>query len=85
MIVTELGEFGEAKRTTLAYEPEKVLMNKFGDEKDRIRDDFKNKHTSSMAFGHRNILFQVYSSAQVLCEVQDSRLCLAFLEQFIPG
>ena len=37
--VTELGEFGAAKRTTLAYELEKVLMSKFGNDQDRIRDE----------------------------------------------
>ena len=41
--VTELDGLGEAKRTTLDYELEKVLLNKFGNDQDRIRDEFKSK------------------------------------------
>ena len=70
--VTELDDLGEARGTTLAYELEKVPMSKFGNDQDRIRDELK--QTSSMAFGHRNILCQVCNTAQAFCEVQDSRL-----------
>ena len=39
----ELSEIGEAIGITVAYELEQVLMSKYGDDQDCIRDEFNNK------------------------------------------
>ena len=68
--VTELDELGEAKGATLAYELEKVIMSRFGNDQDRIRDEFKKQ--VPWLLGAETYYVKFTKSAEWFCEVQDS-------------